>query len=175
MSAPQTTFQTAKWMRVSVNYPIEMRPCKIEDMEGMKITIDGNITDFSGTSFDLAMLLPAEWRKKNPNFQQALDTHIMQKITREIVLKKTCSANSVDSGEIESEILAKTSLEYFYGENTSKVINYFVGDIPNSSYYIINSISLEDHANYTCSVNLRLRYMVTTWTPYKRDSSAIVS
>ncbi|MCX6985394.1 MAG: hypothetical protein NT118_11700 [Lentisphaerae bacterium] len=174
MSGLITTFDTAKWMRQSINFPIDFRPCRIEDMEGIKVTIDGNMTDFSGDEFKNAMSLPNVWKAEYPNFQQALDAFIMRKGSTSLILKKTCSADSLSYARIQSAFAANAQLEYFFGENASSSITFTIGDVTSPSEYIMESIQLEDHQNSTATVIIRLR-QPGEWLRLKTNYSAVVS
>jgi len=174
MSGPITTFQTAKWHRISIDYPVETRPCRIEDMEGIKVTLAGNMTDFSGDEFKNAMNLPNVWKAKYPHWQQALDCFIMQKSNTTITLKKTCSADSADRQEVMIDIPLATSLEYYFGETQSRTVPYVTGDVTSAADYVIESTRLEDHANSTCSIELKLKQH-GTWSRVKRNFNATTS
>jgi len=170
----QTTFDTAKWTREALDYPITLRPCKIEDMEGMVVTLAGNVTDFSGDAFLDAMQTPATWKADYPNWQQALDAFVMQKTDTVLTLKKTCSADTADRQELSFLIIGGISLEYHYGENQVREVPYVIGDITSADDYVLESVQLVDHKNNTCSITIKLRHP-GSWTVLKRNFNAVVS
>ena len=174
MSGLITTFQTAKWQRERVEFPMVQRPCRIEDLKGKRIMVDGDTVELEGNDFLNAMQIPNVWKAANPAWQQALDGFTMQKVDYVITLKKVCSADSIDINTMETEILDKRSLEYFYGEQAAGTIEYTWQDIEaGKDYYIIESLGLEDHKNGTCSVTLKLKSH-GQWIPMERDLNVTI-